>query len=557
MGWGIIGGAAVKQYNEQAKTSREAEWDDLRKKEYLRQLAQMQELDDIANGKAGDAPAAGIPMAPVPDAPTAPAPQQGGGLRMPSGPAPLDASLAGAPAVQQQPPNVPSAPAAPSPNPAPAKQPRMSDQLFSQANAYMSSTKGGAKAKEMGMNFYEKAIEMSKHEAEKDITDILRAPVTGAQKIQGLLNFINGSDKIPGEATIEKRQDGLYMIHSAPGKEQPFAMKLEGNSEDAVIAKLALQARAMHNSALQVQLMTHDETHRHNVRLEDNRDERVANQMELGMAKLDMAARVAELQGQARAMGIDLKRAQAEAIIEQKQQALDLKERQGWHEYGTEDATGNLVFVNNQGETKSVSMPKGVTPFNKVTGNARGGAGGAGSGLKLPATMTDYEAKLIPMAKQELPDKPTPADKLRVARKYDLDPVWFGVTPPPAATTLGDMAEGNKPKAGKGLQPAAPPVDPFVAAKKQLDAARIAASHSQNKGYYTPENQALLRAEAEYNNLAKERAQQAKGAESKSAYKKAVVQSLEAQARVWSKQNGGKPIPAAMQAAIDRAKAAL
>lgn len=89
----------------------------------------------------------------------------------------------------------------------------------------------------------------------------------------------------------------------------------------------------------------------------------------------------------------------------------------------------------------------------------------------------------------------------------------------------------------------APKVDPLQAAKTRLEEARAA---GQGKGYYSPEMSAWRQAESAYNDISKARAEQVQQAQSKLANSEAVVKSLEAQVRSWTKSNAGKEPPKAL-----------
>lgn len=456
MGWGIVGGAAVKAYNEQGKANRDADWDALKKQEYLRQLGMQKSIDEAANGDDTATPAGqGVPMAPTADA-APPAPQQGTGLRMPAGPdAPaFDSSLAGNPDATPVAPNVPQAPTAPA-TPAvvsPQQKPqKMSDQYFSRAKALMNA-RGGVEGMKQAQSMFQTGTEMAKQERDQELVGILQSNVPTATKAQQLVGVINGTHLVPGNVELEQRPDGFYMVHSAPGKDKPFAMKLEGSNEQEVIGNLALKVRAMYDSGLQMKLMEHGfnkdqlaETSRHNRKTEDNTAERNSDRAlyESGMlgARADATAARLEMAGL------------------RNQAMSDKAARQNWQSLG-KDKDGNewerdSVF----GEVRKVNVPAGITLYPKQTG--LGGKGGTG----LEHDMSESQKLAYQRALQDFDPKWPVAKRKEFAESYGLPPSKFGVPegaiPSPAALGAPPKASAPAPVAGKGLQVPTPRISRY------------------------------------------------------------------------------------------------
>lgn len=446
MGWGIMGGAAVDAYQKASKLDRERQWEDLQRAEWQRQHAQDVAIDTAMNSDVTPP----TPSIPTPDqSAPAPAPAAPDNYDPMDGSAPKGSGLPkGAPPSALYDPGAMPAPDVSSvrsytgddgktyQSAAPHYTPKPSELMLARADAIMKAG-AGAKGMQAAMNLRTQALQTMQQERDMELQSILSSNTPTAQKVQGLLHMVNGSPITPGDVTLEKRDDGIYMVHNVPGKGS-MPIKLNGNSEDEILQDLAYKARAMTNPELYLKKQEYDMHKQHYERMDDNRADANAARAEYQAGLLDMKGRDIEMRGEIGAL------------------RGAMYTRGNWMPYGTDKTTGQeVLYDNNTGEVKYIGggqvkdMSK-IEPYNKVTGNKAG----AGSGLKLPQTLTDAQKIAYPKALDELGPKPTPAEKMAVASKYNLPPELFGTSalPPPSAL----------PRPGT---PAAPAAAPAVASR--------------------------------------------------------------------------------------------
>jgi hypothetical protein len=446
MGWGLIGGAAVNAYNNQNRLDQELAYNRMRTAEEARQIAMRTAADAAANGSGEDqappvdqsqtaAPAAGLQMPQPPQAPGPDAP-------------PLDGALAGnpdstyvAPAATPKAPTVgtglAAAPTAPSPQP-----PLKPSQVLARRAQAMMNAGGGVEGLKTALATHQQSIQMAQQERDQELMGIMRGSAPFEIKVQQLTGLIDGSDHVPGSASVQQGPDGSYYLqHTAPGKDKPFVMKLEGSNPQEVLTNLAMNVRAMTDSGLAMDMMKQRETAGFHKGELDNRAEMNAVRQDAAAMRLEGVKYAADARAEANA-------ARLEAMGVRNQALSDKASRQNWQPIGT-DKDGNTwerdsVF----GEVRKMNVPQGITLFPKQTGT--------GKGAGQTHVLDDREKLAYTAALQELPPKATPADKLAIAGKYNLDPSLFGATPLPPPTALG-MPPKAAAAPARGLQMAPNP----------------------------------------------------------------------------------------------------
>lgn len=272
--WGIMGGAAVNAYQKAEQIKRDQEWQDMQREEWKRQRDQEKAIEDVISAPPEEKPR-GLPVTPEFVQQTLP------GLN-PAASQELSESLKNASPEQaseivrlyQQQYSQPQGLQAPK-GVAPPKAPsfrayrgddgqtymsagddapvRQSELILSKAQKLMSGV-GGAKGVQLGMQYLQQGKEMAKQELLDDVQNAMKAPDING-KVDGLMRLINGNAYVPGTAHLAQGKDGsVVLVHSVPGKDQPFQMQIKGKTPDEIVNNLAMRAMAMVDSGFRFKL---------------------------------------------------------------------------------------------------------------------------------------------------------------------------------------------------------------------------------------------------------------------------------------------------------------
>lgn len=327
-----------------------------------------------------------------------------------------------------------------------------SEMLMARAKAMMNAG-GGVKGIQAGYALQQHAVEMMKSEQEQELNGIMRSGGSTAAKVQGLMKLVNGSPITPGEVTLERDPEGtINLVHTVPGKAEPFREPLKGNNEAEILSNLAMSVRTMTNPDL---LLKHEE-HQFNISklaeeskyhsgLLDNKAEATAQRAEAANSRTEMLGYIAEL----RASGQTDKAALMQERLN----------RGNWVPIGEKDGvTYERDAVS--GAVRPMEVPAGLKLYQKQTGEKPEAA-------RTPGQIKNAESYHKWLSDGGL-DQPV-AKRIQAALAFGVHPddVPKGLPPPAALPKVSPAAAAPAPaqglQLGGGKQAASDGLDAAIA----------------------------------------------------------------------------------------------
>lgn len=310
----------------------------------------------------------------------------------------------------------------------PEHQPKPSEIMMEQARRLMSGA-GGARGAQQGIELQKQAADLMKIEHEQEFTEVMNRP-NFQERVNGLLGMLNGSATVAGTAELQQGPNGeVQLVHSVPGKEKPHVTTIKGGSPDEILMNLAMRVRERTNPDLYFKRMELERAQQNDVFNRGMKEKEYALDKDYKMGNLDL-----EREYRMGALDIDraqLAQRQAEFNKEYGLRAADLSDRrqarafdqaiakerinqERWKPYGI-DGEGNPVFYDERSDKfRTVTNPKGVTPFSKVSGEKAD---------------TDAKKQYRQYIREGGMDDP-PARRMEVARSLGVDPAEFGLGTP-------------------------------------------------------------------------------------------------------------------------------
>lgn len=473
--WGIMGGAAVDAYQKAEKLRRDSEWQDMQRAAFQRQQEEEEAVRRAIEEGAAEVKGQGIPQqqhalsspdfikTTMPGIDEMAATQLAESMKNIKDPEQAKQVMqqyqghytkqpqaAGAPAPKAPPPDVRAMRAYKGDDgqmymsAGEEHAPKQSEIMLAQARKLMQSG-GGVKGLQMGMQLQTQAYEAAKLEQQQELQTVLAAPDING-KVSGLLKMLNGSAYVPGTAELVPGPNGtVQLVHNVPGRKEPFSMNITGKSPDEIVQTLAMRVREMTDPKLYYARLEMEALQAHRQQTHDYQmanlkgDQEYRNDM-LGLRKQEITRNANESDRDYKLRLAAHNRAQAAD--------KDRANREKWLPYGS-DAEGNVVYVDQMtGEQKAVKMPKGVTPFAKVSGEK-------------PDTEGDkaYRRWLTDNGGMDA----TPAQKLQAAIEVGADPAKFGLKPPPNPAQVLQAIKGQ-PNAAQAKAPVQNPLAPLTQA---------------------------------------------------------------------------------------------